>query len=104
MALSKKAYIVIAIVGPYCMYGEGMMKACVENGTNYIDCAGEFPWTVKMIKKYEATAKATGALVFPQTAVESAPPDLCTWVMAKHIRKTMGKKLGEVTMSLHELK
>lgn len=103
-ALAKKAYVIITSVGPYCMYGEGLFKACAENGTHYVDCTGEFPWVHRMINKYEKTAKASGARMFPQTGVESAPSDLLTWLLAKHIRETMGEKTAEVFISIHELK
>lgn len=103
-ALSKRTFILITTVGPYCMYGEKVFKTCAENGTHYFDVTGEFPWVAKMIKKYEKTAQQSGALMFPQIGVESAPSDLCTWALAKFVREELGAKTKDVVISIHNLK
>jgi short subunit dehydrogenase-like uncharacterized protein len=56
-----------------------------------------------MIKKYEAAAKASGACMFPQNAMESAPSDLLTWVVAKEVRAKFSSPTGDVVMDVHEL-
>lgn len=103
-SLARKAFVVITCVGPYCKYGEKVFKACAENGTHYFDCTGEFPWVLRMIKKYEKTAQASGALMFPQFGIESCPPDICTWVLAKHLRDNFGAQTKDVVMNIQELK
>lgn len=103
-ALAKKTKVLIATVGPYALYGEPAFKACAENGTHYLDVTGEIPYVSKMIKKYEKTAKDSGAIMIPQTGVDSAPPDLITWTLAKMIREKLSAKIGDVVVSLHELK
>lgn len=85
------------------MYGERVFKACAENGAHYLDVTGEFPWTVRMIRKYESTAKASGAIMIPQIGVESAPPDLTTWLLAKCLREQLGAKTKEAVVSIHKL-
>jgi short subunit dehydrogenase-like uncharacterized protein len=57
-----------------------------------------------MIKKYETAAQTSGALMFPQIGIESAPPDICTWAMATRIRSELGADTGPVTISIHKLK
>lgn len=43
------------------LLGEGVLRACVEAGTDYCDITGEVPWVNKMKKKYGAAAeKAVG--------------------------------------------
>ncbi|RSL58668.1 hypothetical protein CEP53_006069 [Fusarium sp. AF-6] len=102
-ALAKKTCVLITAVGPYSIYGEHAFKACAEAGTHYVDATGEFPWVHKMIKKYEATAKKTGAILVPQSGIESAPVDLGTWAMAKAIRTELGTPTKDVTISLHRI-
>lgn len=102
-ALAKKTFILITTVGPYFQYGEYAFKACAENGTHYFDVTGEVPWVKKMITKYEDAAKASGAMMFPEIGVESAPPDLLTWSMAKTIREQLSAQTGDVTVSVHAL-
>lgn len=102
--LAKKTKVLIATTGPYALHGEPAFKACAENGTHYLDVTGEIPYVSKMIKKYEKTAKNSGAIMIPQTGVDSAPPDLITWTLAKMIREKLSAKTGDVVVSLHELR
>lgn len=37
----KGAKVLINCVGPFRLYGEPVVKACVEHGVNYIDICGE---------------------------------------------------------------
>ncbi|KAI9166806.1 putative trans-acting enoyl reductase [Paramyrothecium foliicola] len=102
--LAKKTCVLITTVGPYVLYGEQAFRACAETGTHYLDVTGEAPWVRRMIKKYEATAKETGALMFPQSGLESSPADLCTWALAQHIRENLGVGTRDVNLSIHSLK
>jgi short subunit dehydrogenase-like uncharacterized protein len=56
-----------------------------------------------MIKKYESQAKETGALMFPQSGIESAPSDLIVWSLAKRIRSELSAQTGDVVVEVHEL-
>lgn len=102
--LAKKTFILITTVGPYGKLGEHAFKACAENGTHYLDVTGEVPFVAKMLKKHEAAAKASGALMFPQIGIESAPADLVTWSLATFIRSTFSLPTRDVTVSIHNLK
>ncbi|KAJ1335183.1 trans enoyl reductase [Microdochium nivale] len=104
LQLAKKTYILISTVGPYAKYGEHAFKACAEAGTHYFDCTGEAVWTLDMIKKYEATAKRTGACLISQGGVESAPSDILTYVLAQTIKKELSADTGDVVVSFHTLK
>lgn len=103
-SLAEKTFILATTVGPYVLYGETAFKACAEAGTHYLDITGESPWTWRMIKKYEATAKRTGAIMVPQVGIESSPTDLCTWALAQCLRKKLGAKTAETFVCIHELK
>lgn len=99
-SLAKKAYVFLTTVGPYSSYGEHAFKACAETGTHYLDVTGETPWVARMIKKYEAVAKSSGAMMFPQIGVESSPADLMTWALATFVRSKLGKPTEEITISV----
>ncbi|KAI3336593.1 hypothetical protein HD806DRAFT_10759 [Xylariaceae sp. AK1471] len=103
-ALAKKTFILITTVGPYANYGEHSFKACAQAGTHYLDCTGEAVWHMAMIKKYNETAKASGACMFPQAGVESAPPDLVTFALASLIKTELSAPVGDVVVSLHEIR
>lgn len=103
-ALASKAFVFLAVVGPYCKYGEVAFKACAEAGTHYLDVTGESPWVLSMTKKYEATAKATGAIMIPQSGLDSVPSDICTWLLATTLREELNVKTKDVVISSHKLK
>lgn len=103
-ALAKKTTVLIATVGPYSFHGEHAFKACAENGTHYLDVTGEVPWVAEMIKKYERAAKQSGAIMLPQIGLESAPPDLVTWLLIDMIKQRFAAPTAEVVVSVHELK
>ncbi len=103
-SLAKKTFILITTVGPYGKLGEHAFQACAENGTHYLDVTGEVPFVAKMLKKHEAAAQASGALMFPQIGIESAPPDLVTWSLATFNRATFSLPTRDVTVSVHTLK
>lgn len=99
--LARKTFCLITTLGPYARYGEHAFKACAEAGTHYLDCTGEVPFTLAMIKKYEAVAKETGAWMFPQSGLESAPSDLLTWALVSTISSKISSSTGNVVISLH---
>ncbi|KAK4230877.1 Saccharopine dehydrogenase-domain-containing protein [Podospora fimiseda] len=100
-ALAKKTFILIACVGPFCKLGEYAFKACAENGTHYLDVTGETPWVLRMINTYSSAAQKSGALLFPQFGIESAPPDLLTYSLASHLRTEHQAKTEDVIISIH---
>jgi short subunit dehydrogenase-like uncharacterized protein len=102
-ALAKKTFVLITTTGPYGQYGEPAFKACAENGTHYVDVTGEVPFVARMIKKYEAAAKASGAKMFPQSGIESVPSDLLTLSLAEVIREKFNAPVRDVTISVHKL-
>ena len=56
-----------------------------------------------MIKKYEEAAKTSGAWMFPQSGLESAPSDLLTWLLVSTIRSKLSSHTGDVVMDLQRL-
>ncbi|KAI1505414.1 hypothetical protein F5X99DRAFT_415881 [Biscogniauxia marginata] len=101
--LAKKTFVLITTVGPYSRYGEHAFKACAETGTHYFDCTGEVVWHMSMIDKYEARAKKSGALLFPQAGVESGPSDLITFSLASFIKSELSVPVSDVVVDIHEL-
>lgn len=40
-AMCQSTRVIVTTVGPYALYGEPLVKACAENGTDYCDLCGE---------------------------------------------------------------
>jgi len=77
-------------VGPYTYYGEPLVAACVETGTDYVDLCGEVLWMHQMIAAYEDKAKASGARIVFSCGFDSIPFDLGTLFVQDLAEKTWG--------------
>jgi short subunit dehydrogenase-like uncharacterized protein len=73
-ALAESARVIITTVGPYQLYGEPLLKACVEAGTDYADLCGEPGWMREMIDAYHDQAKASGARIAFSSGFDSIHP------------------------------
>lgn len=75
---AASARAVITTVGPYIEYGEPLVKACAEHGTDYTDLTGEPEFVDRMYVKYHARAESTGARIVHACGFDSIPHDLGT--------------------------
>ena len=75
-ALAEQTRVVLTTVGPYQLYGEPLLKACVDAGTDYADLCGEPVWMRQMVDKYHAAAQASGARIAFSSGFDSIPFDL----------------------------
>lgn len=97
-ALCRQTRVVISTVGPYALYGEPMIKACVATGTDYCDLTGEVQWIRRMIERYEAQAKETGARIVNCCGFDSIPSDLGVWFLQQQAEETFGELCQDVRM------
>jgi len=95
-AMVARAKVIISTVGPYQLYGEALLAACAETGTAYVDLCGEPAWMAQMIRKYEATAKASGARIVFSCGFDSIPFDLGVWAAEEEAKKRFGRPAPRV--------
>lgn len=95
-ALTKRARVVLTTVGPYQIYGEKLLSACVDNGTGYVDLCGEPAWMHQMIGKYEEKAKKTGANIVFSCGFDSVPFDLGVYYLQQHAKQQTGNAIEYV--------
>jgi short subunit dehydrogenase-like uncharacterized protein len=74
--VAAAARVVITTVGPYVNYGEPLVKACAERGTDYTDLTGEPEFVDRMYVKYHAQAVESGARLVHACGFDSIPHDL----------------------------
>jgi short subunit dehydrogenase-like uncharacterized protein len=74
--LAAQTQAVITTVGPYQLYGQALLQACVETGTDYTDLCGEPNWMARMIDRFDAPARASGARIVFSCGFDSVPFDL----------------------------
>lgn len=75
-ALVSRTKCVLTTVGPYQLYGNELVAACAEHGTDYVDLCGEPAWMRKMVDAHEAAAKSSGARIVFSCGFDSIPFDL----------------------------
>lgn len=75
-AMCKRTKVVLTTVGPYQLYGNELVAACVATGTDYTDLCGEPGWMREMIDTHDAAAKASGARIVFSSGFDSIPFDL----------------------------
>jgi short subunit dehydrogenase-like uncharacterized protein len=83
--IAASARVVISTVGPYLTYGEPLVAACAEAGTDYVDLTGEPEFVDLMYLRYHARAAATGARIVHACGFDSVPHDLGVYFTVRHL-------------------
>ena len=95
-ALVEQTRVVVTTVGPYQLYGEPLLAACVAAGTDYADLCGEPVWMRQMADKYHAAAKASGARIAFSSGFDSIPFDLGVFMLQKEAKARFGAPVPRV--------
>jgi len=95
-AMVARTKAVITTVGPYQLYGEGLVAACAEAGTDYLDLCGEPAWMRQMIDRYDAAAKASGARIVFSCGFDSIPFELGVFFLEETARAKLGGPVSRV--------
>src|SRR5690348_1019665 len=74
--VARSARVVITTVGPYVEYGEPLVAACAEHGTDYVDLSGEPEFVDNMYVRHDERARETGARIVHCCGFDSIPHDL----------------------------
>jgi len=75
-AVAEQTRVVATTVGPYVAYGEPLVAACAEAGTDYADLTGEPEFVDRMYVAHHARAVETGARLVHACGFDSIPHDL----------------------------
>src|SRR2546428_313938 len=89
-AMVGQAKSVISTVGPYQLYGNELLAACVASGTDYFDLCGEPLWMREMIDKHETAAKASGARIVFSCGFDSVPFELGAFFVQEEAKRVFG--------------
>ena len=95
-AMAARATVILTTVGPYQLYGNELVAACVKAGTAYADLCGEPGWMREMIDEHEAVAKASGARITLSCGFDSIPFDLGVHFLQAEAVKRHGKPAPRV--------
>lgn len=103
-AMVEQTMSVITTVGPYQLYGEELLAACVATGTDYFDLCGEPVWMRQMIDKYEAEAKESGARIVFSCGYDSVPFELGTFFVQEEARRVFGAPAARVKGRVRDMR
>jgi len=84
-AVAEATKVVITTVGPYLLYGEALVAACAEAGTDYVDLTGEPEFADRMYLAYQDRAVASGARIVHACGFDSIPHDLGAYFTVKQL-------------------
>jgi short subunit dehydrogenase-like uncharacterized protein len=97
-AMASRARVVLDMVGPYTLYGEPVIEACIAGGAHYMDLTGEIPFVRRMIESAAARAEEAGVKIVNTSGFEALPPDLIVLLAAETARERWGEELAMVDL------
>jgi len=89
-AMCARTKVVLTTVGPYQLYGDKLLAACVKTGTDYADLCGEPAWMKDKIDEHHEAAKASGARICFSSGFDSIPFDLGVMMTQKAAKERFG--------------
>jgi short subunit dehydrogenase-like uncharacterized protein len=75
-AVAESTRVVITTVGPYVLYGDSVVAACADAGTDYVDLTGEPEFVNTTYVRHHERAVATGARLVHSCGFDSVPHDI----------------------------
>ncbi|MFO0464436.1 MAG: saccharopine dehydrogenase family protein, partial [Burkholderiales bacterium] len=102
--MCKQTRVVVSTVGPYALYGEPLIRACVQTGTDYCDLTGEPQWIRRMIGAYAEQAAASGARIVHCCGFDSIPSDLGVWFLQQQAMTHFGEPCTTVKMRVKAMR
>ena len=94
--LAGRTRAVLSTVGPYQLYGSGLVAACAAAGTDYVDLCGEPIWMKEMIERHQAVARRSGARIVFACGFDSVPSDLGVHILQQVAVERFGRPASRV--------
>lgn len=102
--LAERTRVVASTVGPYALYGSGLVAAVAAAGTDYCDLAGEPHWMQRMIDSHSEAAAASGARIVHSCGFDSVPSDLGVWYTQQQANDRFGEFCKSIAMRVKGFK
>jgi len=103
-AMSARTAVVLTTVGPYARHGSPLVAACVRNGTDYCDLAGEVQWMRRMIDDHQRGAEQSGARIVHACGFDSVPSDIGVWFLQREAVDRFGKTCNRVSLLVRAMR
>ncbi len=82
--------VLLNTAGPFALYGNAIVDACVRLQTHYVDITGETPWVKQLCDRYHQQAAANGTRIIPCCGFDSVPSDLGTYLLVRFMQQELG--------------
>ena len=89
-AIVSQTRVLLTTAGPFALYGDALVDACVRFKTHYVDITGETPWVRTLIDRYHTQAASDGTRIIPCCGFDSIPSDLGTHLVVRHLQRELG--------------
>ncbi|MBM0744955.1 saccharopine dehydrogenase NADP-binding domain-containing protein (plasmid) [Phormidium sp. CLA17] len=91
-----QARVILNTAGPFALYANALVDACVRLRTHYVDITGETPWVRTLIDRYHAQAATDGTRIIPCCGFDSVPSDLGTYLVVRYLQRELGVPCQQV--------
>ncbi|KAJ2713747.1 hypothetical protein H4R19_002092 [Coemansia spiralis] len=99
-AVAAKTRVIASTAGPYALYGEQLVRACVDERTDYCDITAEMPWVRGLHQELNDEAVRNNIHIAPMCGFDCIPADLGCFMLAQHARQKLNKPLLHVKGSI----
>ena len=94
--MTSRATVILTTVGPYQLYGDGLVASCVRNGTHYVDLCGEPGWMRAKIDEHQEAAEKSGAQICFSCGFDSIPFDLGVLMLQNEMNARFGSPANRI--------
>lgn len=95
-AIVAQSRVVLTTAGPFALYGNALVDACVRYKTHYVDITGETPWVRTLVDRYHTQAASDGTRIIPCCGFDSVPSDLGTYLVVRYLQRELGVACRQV--------
>jgi short subunit dehydrogenase-like uncharacterized protein len=92
----SRSQVLLNTAGPFALYGDPIVDACVRFQTHYVDITGETAWVKGLIDRYHAQAAADGTRIIPGCGFDSVPSDIGCYLVARYLQQKLGELCQQV--------
>jgi short subunit dehydrogenase-like uncharacterized protein len=95
-AIVAQTRVLLSTAGPFALYGDAIVDACVRYRTHYVDITGETPWVKRLIERYHLQAATDGTRIIPCCGFDSVPSDLGAYLLVRYLQQELGTTCTQV--------
>jgi short subunit dehydrogenase-like uncharacterized protein len=83
--LAAQTRVVLSTAGPFDQFGDALVAACVEHGSDYCDITGEPRFVARMVAAHHERARDRGVRIVHCCGFDSVPADLGVQFVVEHL-------------------